>query len=366
MKKISTILVLISGCFLLQSSVKKTAYSSQPPQGYTGAEGSTCVDCHSSFRLNSGGGSVSVTGLPTSEYEPGKKYDFSLTITHGATDRKRWGFSIKAVTGASASTGSFSSTNDNAKQNGEELSHSDAISSSATNTFTYENLSWTAPSKAGQAINFYFVGNAADNSGDNTGDYIYSGVANVALPLTLKDFTLTTNNDIVKLNWHTTQEINSSFFTIQKSVDGQRFFDLSNVNVKTKEINSAYSYTDANPSYYGRSIFYRLKIVDKDGKFAYSSVASTVLKAKGIQILSVYPNLIASGGTATAKIVADKDEALKILLIDASGKTIQSTTQNITSGNSSVKFNVNTNEKGMVYARFITSTITQTIPLVIK
>ncbi len=365
MKKLSTLLFLFTGCFLLQSSVKR-AYSSQPPQGYSGAEGSTCVDCHSSNSLNAGGGGVAVIGLPTSDYVPGKKYDFSLTITHGETNRRRWGFTIKAVNGSGASVGSFTSTNDNAKQNGDELSHSDAVLTSPANSYTYENLAWTAPQTAGQPINFFIIGNAADNLGGNSGDYIYSNVLNVALPLSLKDFGATAINDAVKLNWHTAQEVNGSYFTVQKSVDGQRFFDITNVSIVGKAANAQYSYTDANPSYYGRSIFYRLKIVDKDGKFAYSAVTSIILKAKGIQISGVYPNSVAAGSMVTAKIVSDKDELLRILLIDESGRVIQTTSHSISSGNSSVRFAVNTNCKGIVYARFVTTTLTQTVPLFLK
>ncbi len=366
MKKLYTLLVLITGCLLLQSSVKRLAYSSQPPQGNTGAEGFTCVDCHNSFGLNSGGGNVIVSGLPASDYVPGKKYDFALTITHGVADRKRWGFSIKAVDGAGNSTGAFTSTNANAKQNGEELSHSSAVITGATNTFTYNNLHWTAPSTAGQQISFYFVGNAADHSGTNQGDYIYSNVATIALPLTLKDFTATTLNDAVLLNWNTAQAVNSSFFTVQKSVDGQRFIDVTNVSVSGNATAAQYSYSDANPSYFGRSIFYRLKIVDKDGKFAYSKVVSILLKAKDVQIVNVYPNILKAGGTARAKIISDKDQALRILLMDASGRIIQSTTQLITSGNNNIQFTVNTTATGMMYARFVSSTVSQNIPIIVN
>ena len=366
MKKISTILVLVTGCLLLQSSVTRVTYSSQAPQGYTGANGSTCVDCHSSFGLNSGGGSVAVNGLPTSDYVPGKKYDFSLTITHGEADRKRWGFSIKAVNGTGNSVGSFSSSNSNADPNGDELSHSGAISTGSTNTYTYDNLYWTAPSAAGEKINFYYVGNASDNSGDNQGDYIYSSMTTVALPLTLKDFTARTVNDAVLLNWQTTQQVNSSFFTIQKSVDGQRFLDVNTVSVGNNTASAKYSYSDANTSYYGRSIFYRLKIVDKDGKFAYSPVVSVLLKAKNIQVVNVYPTKLKVGGTATAKLISDKNESLTILLMDATGKLLQSNTQQIAPGNSYIRFTVSTAGKGIVYARFITSSSSQTIPLFIN
>jgi hypothetical protein len=46
-----------------------------PPQTYTGALGYTCNACHSSFPLNSPGGSVTVSGLPTGTYAAGTVYN---------------------------------------------------------------------------------------------------------------------------------------------------------------------------------------------------------------------------------------------------------------------------------------------------
>ena len=81
MKKISTILVLCCLIITLQSTIKKVDSSSNPPSGYSGATGDYCNSCHSSYPLNSGGGSVSVNGLPGYTYTPGQTYNFSLTIS---------------------------------------------------------------------------------------------------------------------------------------------------------------------------------------------------------------------------------------------------------------------------------------------
>lgn len=184
--KPARIIIPIAILFVSEASV---VWSAQPPNGYTGAGpsglggGPTCVDCHSSFGLNSGGGSVTLQGFP-GYYLAGQTYNLSVKITHGASDRTRWGFEMKAVNSNGQSVGTFASTNPNAGLSGDEISHLNAPVFGPASTYTFANITWTAPSSptaADQNIKFYVSGNAANNSGDNSGDYIYN--SNFTIPL---------------------------------------------------------------------------------------------------------------------------------------------------------------------------------------
>ncbi len=170
-------------------------HSSQPPQGYTGVSGFYCNACHSGNALNNPGGSVTVNGLPDEGYTPGATYNFSVTIAHSTANRKRYGFSIIAKNSSGATAGSFSSSNANAAQNGQELSHFNAINfSTLSQSYTYNNLTWTAPANPGaddQNITFYFAGNAANGNGSNSGDYIYTGTKNITLAQQEPTYTFT-------------------------------------------------------------------------------------------------------------------------------------------------------------------------------
>jgi hypothetical protein len=156
--------------------------SFQPPQGYTGTtSGVYCNGCHGGNVVNNAGGTVNAIGLPVDTYTPGQQYTFSITTTHSAADRRRWGFSIAARNSLGQSVGTFSSTNTNAGTNGNELSHLSAVTT-ATNqsSYTYSNLRWTAPaapSAADQTITFYYVGLAANNNGNSNGDFVYAKTA---------------------------------------------------------------------------------------------------------------------------------------------------------------------------------------------
>ena len=168
------------------SSFASLMFSSKPPQGYTGASGAYCTNCHGGNSLNSAGGMVEVNGLPENGYTAGTAYTFSITTTHSAADRKRWGFSIIARNSQNQNRGTFSTTNLNAGNNGSELSHDEAVITLAQSSYTYDNLTWTAPASPGvndNNITFYFAANAANGTGSNSGDYIYAGTKVISLAL---------------------------------------------------------------------------------------------------------------------------------------------------------------------------------------
>ncbi|MBU3714550.1 MAG: hypothetical protein FGM46_06330, partial [Ferruginibacter sp.] len=107
------------------------------PIGRTGAPSfssgsvSRCTGCHGDFSANPTGGSVTVSGLPDAAYTPSQSYPFSLTVTHTTSDRKIWGFAIKAVSTVDRSVvGTWTTTNTNASikstGNNIELSHTNA------------------------------------------------------------------------------------------------------------------------------------------------------------------------------------------------------------------------------------------------
>ena len=179
MKQYFKTCTVIATLLILLSSFSALMRSAQPPAGHTGATGVYCTQCHTNNPLNTGGGNVSVNGLP-STYTAGAAYNFSITITHGVADRKRWGFEITAINGNGQVVGTFSSANPNAALIGTsgELGHLNAVITASQQSFTYDNLTWTAPINPGVAdgtVTFYFASNAANGPlGVATGDFIYA------------------------------------------------------------------------------------------------------------------------------------------------------------------------------------------------
>jgi hypothetical protein len=114
--------------------------------------------------------------------------------------------------------------------------------------------------------------------------------ANLVLPVELSSFATTSNGRNVVLNWSTKTEKNSDRFEVQRSTDTKSWtvvasVKAANLSNSTKE----YSYTDSKLQ--SGKYSYRLKMVDNNGTFAYSSVVETeVALPKNFAISQNYPN----------------------------------------------------------------------------
>ena len=72
--------LLAAGALMLVAG-SALASSGGAPNGLTGAPGeSTCTNCHSTFPLNSGAGSLALGGFPES-YVAGQTYDLTVTVS---------------------------------------------------------------------------------------------------------------------------------------------------------------------------------------------------------------------------------------------------------------------------------------------
>lgn len=108
-----------------------------------------------------------------------------------------------------------------------------------------------------------------------------------ALPLTLVAFTAKAKNNKVALNWTTTDEVNTGHFDIQWSETGSDFKKLSTINSNNRPGINKYDYTHTYPG--NGSNYYRLKQVDKDGKFTYSTTIAVTVD-DNLSGITVYPN----------------------------------------------------------------------------
>jgi hypothetical protein len=94
------------------------------------------------------------------------------------------------------------------------------------------------------------------------------------LPIELADFAVTLVYNDAVLNWETSAEYNSDYFTIERSMDGVNFEEAGVIDASgfSSETNY-YSFIDSNVTELSvGKIFYRLRLVDLDHSFTYSPV----------------------------------------------------------------------------------------------
>lgn len=129
---------------------------------------------------------------------------------------------------------------------------------------------------------------AVENIGRNNLTIDAGFVPEGSLPVVLTTFKAKVlEGKTVNLTWTTTMETNSAYFEVEKSTTGKSWSQIGRVTAKGESnISRSYYFVDSSPL--NGQNYYRLRIVDRGGEFAYSKLESVVLK--GIVSISVYPN----------------------------------------------------------------------------
>lgn len=190
----------------------------------------------------------------------------------------------------------------------------------------------------------------------------YFGSSNLILPLRLLTFTANYFNGTVLLRWETEQERNTDYFVIERNT-GDGFKIIGNVtaagNTTTR---SVYNYNDFDAVSLGvASAQYRLKTIDKDGSFVYSSVV-LISFADLITSLLVSPNPVVNG-TAKVAITCSTEQQARWKLTDNSGRILQTGTVQLLKGLNSFTINADQLSAGIYFLDVSSQLIIQRVKL---
>ncbi|MCY7293687.1 MAG: T9SS type A sorting domain-containing protein [Ferruginibacter sp.] len=106
------------------------------------------------------------------------------------------------------------------------------------------------------------------------------------LPLNLISFGGRKLNSTVLLDWTTDNEVNTSHFVIERSVDGRNYTAIGNISSNNLSTRNQYQYRDQLPS--STTNYYRLKQVDINNSYTYTRIVKIDFR-KSITV-SVSPN----------------------------------------------------------------------------
>ena len=177
--------------------------------------------------------------------------------------------------------------------------------------------------------------------------YLFPQTANdvVTLPIKLLSFDVSALANKVIINWASATETNADHFDIERSIDGQKFSVVgTQAAVGNSSISKNYSFTDASMA--SGTIYYRLKSVDKNGFYTYSAIKSVVVKSTPF---SLYPNPVKASQNIKINYTSAATNKLTVLVTDALGKRVISTTQNVNAGTNNVSINTVGIAKGTYY-----------------
>lgn len=122
-------------------------------------------------------------------------------------------------------------------------------------------------------------------SDDKTG-IIYGSGANIPLPVELISFNSSVSENSISINWQSASERNFSGYELQRSTNAH---DFSKIAWLPGKGGGEYQHldTDIRP---GITYYYRLKMLDLDGKYEYSPIRTAKLEGSVVRSLSLTPN----------------------------------------------------------------------------
>jgi hypothetical protein len=176
-------------------------------------------------------------------------------------------------------------------------------------------------------------------AGSGTVGAVLTGTVNTqpcTTPVTLMNFSVALlSENSVGLYWRTASEKNSSYYAVERSSDGQNFEVLGSVQAQGNSSQVvSYSFTDKNVSTSSGYVYYRLRIVDLDGSFAYSNIAA--LKLKGT-VISVFPNPVRGEGGINVIYYSDMEGELTADIVDFLGRHLNGQLIKLVKGNNQFK-----------------------------
>lgn len=171
------------------------------------------------------------------------------------------------------------------------------------------------------------------------------------MPVTFLNINAQSKGSGVSINWSTSQEINNNYFEVQKSADGNSNWNVvATLNgAGNSQVVKNYNAFDANPL--SGFNYYRVKQVDKDGKFDYSKTVNVKLNinktSASVLINPFRTSLSVDFSSAAGQVVSAR-------LIDITGKQMASEKWSLAPGNSRKEFS---NVSGLQQGLYIISII---------
>ncbi len=139
---------------------------------------------------------------------------------------------------------------------------------------------------------------------------------NEPLPLNLLSFEAVKQNGEGLLRWITAAEQDMDRIVIERSGDGRFFTQIGSLAALGGLRDNQYRFTDASPL--KRLNYYRLRLVNRDGSFAYSPVRRLNFGGTGGEVV-LYPNPVSNG----VLLLASSTNLSRGILTDVSGKMVK-------------------------------------------
>lgn len=186
---------------------------------------------------------------------------------------------------------------------------------SAVNKTDYSLCTYTTNVFAGQqnvAFRIVFKSDPLEvAAGVAIDDWSLTGPENdEILPVTLLAFTARNEGKINRINWKSSSEVNSSKYELERSFDGKTFSLIKSIASKNSSTGSSYTVLDDIARLSVKNYYYRLKMIDNDGKYAYSKMVF-------LSVPVAYEKIVVNGTLSTGFVRLLIPESLQTGILTA-------------------------------------------------
>lgn len=184
----------------------------------------------------------------------------------------------------------------------------------------------------------------------------------IGLPLDILEFKGSVVNDDGFLQWTTDNELNTSAFIVERSIDGRNYESIGSVAAANAPGVHSYSYTDANIVSLGAgNIYYRLKQTDIDGKYTYSNVV-VLSVSSGKNFVLLYPNPVKDKVNMTINV--SQKEKMQWQLTDNMGRRVKAGSYDLLPGSMAVSIDIANLSSGMYLIQLNSSSLQKVIKVI--
>jgi Secretion system C-terminal sorting domain len=201
------------------------------------------------------------------------------------------------------------------------------------------------------SVELQFTFESYDAAGKISNTAVYHMMWITVLPVRVFEAAVTVNNTAATINWKTENEVNTSRFYVERSTDNNTFVTVANTAAAGNSTTAKnYSVKDDIAAITGTLIYYRIKLVDANGKNTYSNTVT--VRVAGVNSINVFPNPFTE--KISISFYSNSNTTAVIRLTDMNGKTVAQSACTVVKGNNQQSISNLKNIAGGMYLLHIT------------
>jgi N-acetylneuraminic acid mutarotase len=171
------------------------------------------------------------------------------------------------------------------------------------------------------------------------------------LPVSLSDFTAVQKDDIISISWKTNSEMNSDYFTIEKSFDATSFYPIDEVAGAGTSIQTIVYLAEDHLPVEGLN-YYRLRQTDFDGTSSYSKIVAVNFvdgETSSDEQFTVFP--VPAQTNIFIKVVIEEDQDAIVSICNEYGDIVFNEKRSLKKGQESFIMNISSLPPGSYFLR---------------